>query len=126
MIRKAVDWAEVDRCLGKAADRIVAKKFGISLGMVFKRRKKLGIPSFGSAIWESWDKMLGKVPDPVIAEKLSIRKSTVHARRKRLGIPSHEKQKADALARKLPVPTAIALWPKLYAPASSANAMSGL
>ncbi|MDD9940640.1 MAG: hypothetical protein OXU20_06220 [Myxococcales bacterium] len=87
--RRQIDWRSV-RALGKAPDPEVARSLGVRPDVVWRARKKLGIPSFGSKVvdWDEVADTLGTLPDREIAEQLGVGRATVADRRRALGIGS--------------------------------------
>lgn len=78
---------EVDAALGTASDEELAKRFGIKLWQLTKRRIKLGIKRF-----ENWMPehiaLLGTDTDKAIALKLGIPLTAVYRKRTALNIPA--------------------------------------
>jgi hypothetical protein len=81
--------------LGKASDRAVARRLGISATTVFHKRLALGIPSYKPPPKRiTWTAemlgRLGRVPDVEIAACFGIGKDSVAFKREELGIPPAE------------------------------------
>ena len=74
--------------LGKASDRVVGERLGLSLSVVNRERRERGIPSQKNKPWPA-DVVarLGTVPDAEIAEELGISRQAVAVGRSKLGIP---------------------------------------
>ncbi len=91
---KRVLWTPgMDLLLGTVPDLELSAKFGIHNSTIGRRRKKLGIPSFGpskdAVEWtEEMDLFLGTIADLEVARKFRISGSSVGRRRFELGIPT--------------------------------------
>jgi hypothetical protein len=79
--------------LGRASDRAVARRLGISVTTVCLKRLELGIPSYGPRPFFNWTperlKRLGKRPDTELAREFGLNPMTVWAKRQALGIPRY-------------------------------------
>lgn len=90
---KVREWTpETIAFLGKQSDQAVAKKLGITLRQVYKKRTALGIPALQKREpnykWAPENvALLGTASDPVIAEQLGISAIVVRVKRRALKIP---------------------------------------
>lgn len=89
---RSLPWAAQDLALlGQASDRDLAAQLGISTSTVQRKRRRLGLASFGSPPTRlEWSEeplsLLGKVPDVELARCYAISSTAVKAERSRRGI----------------------------------------
>jgi len=76
----------MDEYLGKMSDNVIAKKFGVPVSEVKKRRKELGIEKYKRPSNREIAQYLGKIPDNQIAKKFGVSRQWVRVLRKRRGI----------------------------------------
>ncbi len=92
------------KLLGKASDKELAKKLGVSTATVFMKRRELGIASFGRAPKRfPWTKktmtMIGTRPDKALAKQLDTTKTAVAWKRIELGRPAFPYRPPKRIAR---------------------------
>jgi hypothetical protein len=98
-----IDWTLCNRLLGTDTDMNISIKTGLSLRLLYNRRKELGIKAFKPTRledpiqWENFDKYLGKEPDRKLAKKIGCYYLTVRNRRKKLNIPAYRLYKINKL-----------------------------
>lgn len=85
---KKISHEKIIPFLGKATDKDIAEKFGISITTVRDIRKKNDIPPFVSnGNWDKIDHLLGTQPDRTLAKLFNLSQGAILQRRQKLGIP---------------------------------------
>lgn len=76
--------------LGKESDRKVARRLGLAVPTVWRKRVQLGISALTPKQHIEWTKarsaLLGKLPDKVLAKRWSTKPETIARKRTELGI----------------------------------------
>jgi len=82
--------------LGKIPDAALARKIGLDVGTVLKKRHKLGIPASRPAKTINWTPAiiatLGKIPDSEVARINGMNILSVHKKRAALGIKCYARK----------------------------------
>lgn len=94
--RKGFNWTpRALRMLGKASDRTVGRRLGISETTVCLKRQELGVPGYGPRPFFDWTAeriaLLGRRRDIEVARELGINPITVMNKRHELGITRYRK-----------------------------------
>ena len=104
-MRAARNWKPAEiRLLGKAPDRHVAQKLGLSTPTVFNKRKELDIPACGKQWHASELALFSRASDLFIAAKTHRSRAVVASKRKELNRnkPAKKVKPSPRVARKKP------------------------